>query len=141
MSVTINDDPSSLKPTPRDEFAEALKQAAITIGKKGLMQFLSKKILAWAAGKAYEKLVTSIWTIANPIVGFFLGWIVVYLVKETEFGIFFWYIDTRATKQGRDFVGAALVNQQVQQHGTDEEKKNAENHLRETFYNLASLRS
>lgn len=41
MSVKINDSPDNPKTTPRDEFAEALKQAAITIGKKGLMQFLT----------------------------------------------------------------------------------------------------
>lgn len=141
MAVKINDNPDNPKTTPRDEFAEALKQAAITIGKKGLMQFLTKKILAWAATKVYGKLISGLWFIANPIVGFALGWVIVYLVKETEFGLFFWYIDTRATRQGRDFVGAALVNHRAQQHGTDEEKKSAEIHLRETFYNLASLRS
>ena len=139
MAVVTND--SANKLSPHDEIAEALKQAAVSIGKKGLMQFLTKKIAAAVAGKVYEKLVTSIWFFASPVVGFFVGWLLVWLIKETEFGLFFWYIDARTTKQGKDFVSAALSNYHAQNHGTPEEKQSAENRLRETFYAFASWRN
>jgi hypothetical protein len=137
MPVEIHDQPD----TSHDAIAEALKQAAISIGKKGLMEFLSRKLMSIVAGKIYERLVGAIWWVVSPVVSMCLGWLVVYLVKETEFGLFFWYIDMRTNQQGKDFVAAAIVNRHAQIHGTKEEKANAEKRLRETFYAFASLRS
>ena len=124
-----------------DELASAIKQAAITIGKKALLNFFEKSIVEWAAGKALGKLVTSLWFLANPLVGFIIDRLLVYLVQQTEFGLFFWYIDTRVSNQGRDFASAAIENRKAQASGTDMEKANAEKRLRDTFYQFASWRS
>jgi cytosine/uracil/thiamine/allantoin permease len=125
-------------PISHELAVKALKQAAIEIGKKALVDFIVKRITAWAIGKISQKILGALLFIANPIIGFVVGKLVVYLVQETEFATFFWYIDTRTNKQGQAFNDAALSNFKIQQSGTPEEKKASEAKLRAAFYDFAS---
>jgi hypothetical protein len=79
--------------------------------------------------------------VLNPIVTLLLKKIVEILITQTEFAIFFSYIDLRVDAQGRKFATAALENRKAQLSGTPEEKKIAEENLIKSFRNLAILSS
>jgi hypothetical protein len=54
--------------------------------------------------------------------------------------VFFMYTDLRVTEQGRIFIQSAQENQRVQQIGTPEERRLAENNLIASFDKLVKLR-
>ena len=100
----------------RDEYAALLKDAALTTGKRLVIE---------AIGKAVPFLGTSFF---SPIVGWIVGKVLTIAIEQTEFGLFFLYIDLRTSSQGRDFEKAAQANQAAQK-GTPDEKQKAEAHL------------
>ena len=63
------------------------------------------------------------------------------LVKQGEIAIFFKYIDFRTDAQAKDFEAAMLYNHTIQQIGTPEEKKHAEEELVKALHDLVSLKS
>jgi len=63
------------------------------------------------------------------------------LVRETEFAVFFKYIDLRVDAQGRDFSVAAVKNYQIQKTGTPEEIKKSEEELAQKFKQFISFSS
>jgi hypothetical protein len=110
-----------------DEYVSILKDSAIKLGVQALERELSKR------------LPFLFWPVISPITSLILTKLVSLLIKQTEFGAFFVYIDMRVTSQGRAFQRAALQNYKVQQTGTEEEKKNAEEELIRRFRNLVIL--
>lgn len=105
----------------RDQYVEALKSAALDMGRKLVMDWLVAQ-LPWIA-----------WKIPNVIAGFVVSQVLKIAIRETEFGLFFLYIDLRTSSQGRSFEAAALRNREAQTKGTPEEKARAEAELISSF--------
>jgi hypothetical protein len=103
------------------EYVEALKSSAISTGKKVLIGAVSKK------------LPFLFLPVLGPIVSFLLGKVVEILVQETEFAIYFKYIDLRVDKQGREFSEAAMRNFNAQKSGDADAKAQSEKELIEKF--------
>lgn len=105
----------------RDQYVEAIKSAAITAGKKFVMEYLVKEF-------AFVS-----WRLVNPIVSYLVGVVLEVAIKKTELGLFFIYVDVRTSMQGRAFEKAALANWRAQTSGTEEDKKHAEEILIRDF--------
>jgi hypothetical protein len=111
------------------EYVDAIKKSAISAGKKVLISTISKK------------LPFLFLPVIGPVTSLLLGKVVEILVQETEFAIFFKYIDLRVDSQGREFSEAAIRNFQVQQTGSPDEKAKTEKELIEKFRSFVILRS
>jgi bacteriorhodopsin len=110
----------------KDQYAEMIKDAALDIGKKAVMQFLVSKA-SWLALS---------WV--NPFVAWIVGKVLEIAIKQTEMGMFFMYIDLRTSAQGRAFQEAAINNRNTQdklRHGliSKEEAAKAEKELIDSF--------
>ena len=79
--------------------------------------------------------------ILGPFTKIILEKIVVLLFTQTEFAIFFKYIDMRTDFQGREFSQAALANYQAQRTGTPEQKLAAEEKLIKKFTAFVVLKN
>jgi hypothetical protein len=105
----------------RDEYVEMIKSAALTAGKKAVMQKLVAKIPFLSV------------PLINPIIGYIAGLVLETAIRETEMGLFFLYVDLRLNAQAKDFEAAALKNMKAQMSGSDDEKKIAEKELIDSF--------
>jgi hypothetical protein len=117
----------------REEYVTYIKEAALTIAKRGVMDKLLK---LWP-----KKLMGM--TLFNGLTGWVVGLVLDIAIKETELGAFFLFIDLRTSLQGRAFEGAALRNATVRASATatPEEKLQAESDVISTFRSLAKLTS
>ena len=109
------------------EYVEVIKKTALDAGKKLLLGELLKRVpfLFWGPlGAVTSLLVTKCLEI---------------LIQQTEFGIFFLYIDMRTDQQGKEFSSTAMKNYQIQQHGTPDEKKKSEEELIKAFKSFVRL--
>jgi hypothetical protein len=115
--------------TTHQEYVDAIKKSAISTGKRLLIKALVTRVpfLFWPP----FGLVTS----------FLIGKEVEILVAETEFAIFFTYIDMRVDAQGRAFSQAAIKNYQAQLNGSPQEKSEAEKELMDSFKKFVVLKS
>ncbi len=102
-------------------YVESLKHSAVSVGTK----LLVKEVAA--------RLPFLFVPILNPLTTMVLERLVRLLVLQTEFAVFFKYIDMRVDAQGRDFSRAALNNYHTQREGTPEQKKEAEERLIKAF--------
>lgn len=109
------------------EYVDAIKKSAIATGKKLLIQAIAKKLPFLFV------------PVIGPITSFALEKVVEILVRETEFGIYFKYIDLRVDAQGRDFSEAAIKNYHVQQSGDKDAIAKAERELIEKFKSFVVL--
>ena len=109
------------------EYVEAIKKSAIATGKKALITYLTKKLPFLFI------------PVIGPIVSLVLEKVVEILIRETEFAIFFKYIDLRVDAQGRDFSEAAIKNFHVQKSGSPDEIAKAEKELIEKFKSFVVL--
>ena len=105
----------------RDEYVELIKSTALDLGQRFVMSYLVAKLPFLA------------WPIVNPIASFIVGYVLKIAIRETEFGLFYLYIDTRTNKQGVAFMEAAIRNRKAQENGTPEEKEKAEKELIDAF--------
>jgi hypothetical protein len=110
-----------------EEYVKTLKDAAARLAVDVLIREVSKRLPFLFV------------PVLNPIVTFLLKKVVEILFTQTEFAVFFAYIDMRVDAQGRKFISAAKENRQAQINGTPEEKKLAEDKLISTFRDLAIL--
>jgi hypothetical protein len=117
----------------RDEYVESIKSTALLIGRKVVVDVLVAQFSKWAMKKGLATLFNILMPIANPILGFLVGYVLTIAIKYSEFGAFFLYIDLRSNQQGRDFEAAALKNLAAQKSGTEEDRKNAEKELINSF--------
>jgi hypothetical protein len=115
--------------TTHQEYVDALKASAIATGKKVLIEALVKRVPFLFI------------PVIGPLVELIVGKLVEILIQQTEFAIFFKYIDMRVDDQGREFSQAAINNRNMQFHGTPEEKEKAEKELIEKFRAFAILTS
>lgn len=113
----------------RNQYAEIIKSAALTAGSRSVMAYLTSLSGFFAL------------PIINPIAGFIVDSVIRIAIEKGELAAFFYYVDMRTSKQGREFVDAALRNKLAQQKGTDEEKKLAEKALIDKFRALAKFTS
>ena len=102
---------------------------------------LIKNTLAKAGSKAVMQHLVSqasffSWPIVNPIIGFFVGYVVEILLEKTELGSFFIYADIITAKQASDFEKQAQKNKEIQENGTPEEKAKSEQELIDAARNL-----
>jgi hypothetical protein len=111
----------------RDAYAEMIKEAALSIGQKAVMAFLTQKFAFLAL------------PIINPIMGLLVGYLLKIAIKETELGAFYNYVDMRVGSQANAFTLAAQKNHQAQLTGTKEEQENAKKELIEAFRKFAVL--
>lgn len=111
----------------RDEYVEVLKSTLVSMIKKSLLKALISKLpfLAWGP--------------IGPFVGLVVGKLAEIVVKETEVGLFCFFIDLRTNRQAGKFTEASIENWKIQQGGTDEEKKLAENKLIDSFREFVKL--
>lgn len=108
----------------RDEYVKMIKSTALSFGKSAVFAAL---------------VVEAPWIKIPPfswIFDYLIGLILQKALDETEIGAFFLYMDFRMSAQGKDFEQAALKNREVQLHGTEEEKKDAEEKLAIALRNL-----
>jgi len=113
--------------TTRDEYAELIKSAALSAGKTLVMQVLVQRLPFLASA------------FFNPVAAWLVGKILTIAIKETEFGLFFLYIDLRTNAQGRAFQEAVLHNATAQKTGTPQEKADAEAQLIDSFRRFVRL--
>jgi hypothetical protein len=113
--------------TTHQEYVDSIKKAAVSTGKK----FLVKRVA--------EMLPFLFLPILGPITTIALEKIVEILVRETEFAIFFKYIDLRVDAQGRAFSEAAIRNFHAQKTGDPNEIAKAEKELIEKFKSFVTL--
>lgn len=109
----------------RGEYVAALRLAAVSIGKRAVMNRLASelpKLFAGAAGK-----------FLNPIIGILVEKILTFAITEGELGAFFLYIDMRIDSQAEAFEKAALDHFKAQQSGDPLEVKRAEEILKKEF--------
>lgn len=109
----------------RDEYVELLKSAALSMGKKAVMEYLRAhlpKLFAGFLGK-----------IANPIIGYLVGVVLEIAVRETEMGLFFLYVDLRTSAQGKDFEKQMRANLEAQKTGDLAKIAKAEKELIDAF--------
>lgn len=111
------------------EYVDIIKKSAVATGKKALVAALTKKLPFLFI------------PVVGPLVSLLAGKLVEILVRETEFAIFFKYIDLRVDAQGRSFSEAAIKNHKAQVSGTSEEKIKAEKELIEKFREFVVLKS
>lgn len=72
----------------------------------------------------------------NLITNKAIDWIINKIADNAEIGIFFLYINFNTTKEGADFMKAALANDIAQKTGSLDEKIKAENNLKDSFSRL-----
>ena len=100
-------------------------------------------ILKRAVKQVFKILVTKLpflsWGPVGPLVQFLLKIVIKLAIYETDMSIFFLYTDVRVNAQGREFYQAAEDNMRVQKEGTEQEKKDAEKFLIDSFRNLVKL--
>jgi hypothetical protein len=113
----------------RDQYVETIKETALSMGKKLVMDWLVSKAAFMA------------WAFPNMIAGFFVSKVLEVAIRETEFGLFFLYIDLRTSAQGKDFAEAAIRNQLLQKTGTEQEKADAEADLIRKFRDFVKFTS
>lgn len=111
----------------RDAYVDLLKSTALEIGKRFVMQYLLTKLPFLAL------------PIINPIAGFVVGYILKIAIRESEFGLFFLYIDLRTNRQGVNFIEAASKNRIAQVSGSPEQKAKAEKELIDSFRQFAKF--
>jgi hypothetical protein len=104
---------------------------------QGVLAGILKRVLIQAAVSRFPFLGLSF---VNPIFGFFLGIIVDLAVKRGEILAFVAYVDFRTDQQGKDFLKAALNNEEAQKSGDPEKKKKAELDLIRISDKFISLR-
>lgn len=113
----------------RDEYVESLKDSALTLATKLVMENLVARVSL--LGMPFF----------NPITQLIVGGILKIAIRETEFGLFFLYVDVRVNIQASDFVRAALENSKAQNGGTYEQKQIAEQNLINSFRAFAKFTS
>lgn len=111
----------------RDEYVASVKSAFVTIGKDAVMKLLIQKVPFLSL------------PFLNPLASMLVGWILTQVVDATETGLFFLYIDMRVNTQAKDFEQAAYANRRAQLTGTPEEKRRAEENLKDTFRKFIRL--
>lgn len=111
----------------RDAYVAAIKTAYVSISTRLTLAWVAS-FAPWAATGAAGYIVEQA---ARSLHEF--------MAKRSEMSAFFLYIDTRVGKQSEDFENAAFENHAIQQTGTAEEKKNAEEKLWNSFKSFAQL--
>ena len=111
----------------QQEYIEVLKSAALSSGKKFVIDYVSKKIPFLFI------------PILNPITSLVIEKVVEVLIMETEFAIFFKYTDMRVSEQGKVFSKMAENNYKAQMYGTNKEKEIAEKLLVDSCRSLFRL--
>lgn len=111
----------------RQEYVDAIKTQLINRSIKSAYSYLISKIafLAWGP--------------LAPLIKLVLERILKIFIYKTELAMFFKFVDLRTSEQGRAFSEALINNHKVQEHGSEEEKKIAEENLKNTFDNLVKL--
>lgn len=110
-----------------EEAVAIVKNQFVSIG-KGV---LTSALVSWAP--IFK--VPPLSTISNIIIEKMLT----KLATNAETGAFFLYTNFRVDAQGRAFMDAAVENHKVQMLGTPEEKKRAEENLKDAFRKLVRL--
>lgn len=110
-----------------EEAVKIIKNQFITVGKSVLINALSVYIpplkvppLSWVANHYAEKIMN---TLAN----------------EAEMAAFMAYTNFNVDSQGRAFMEAAINNHKIQTIGTDEQKKQSEQALKDSFRKLVKF--
>lgn len=104
-----------------------------------LKDFLRKKAVDSAFNFIVSKVAFFAWGPLGPILNFVLGKVLNVFLDHTELAVFMLYTDFRVSRQGRAFSEAAMKNYEVQKNGTEEEKKIAEENLKNAFRDFVKL--
>ena len=115
----------------RDDYVSAIKAAYVSIS--------TRLTLAWAVSFFPASWNPIVLKIVKMILEPLLKHIFTYLPFQTELAAFFYYIDTRVGSQSQGFEAAAFENFRIQQTGTKQEKKDAEEKLWKAFEPFARL--
>lgn len=110
-----------------DDYIKAVRSAALTTAKKSLIAALLKKVPFLFFGPL------------APLTNLLVGKALDLLFEQAEFAIYFKYTDLRVDKQGSDFSKIALENYEIQQHGTEDEKRKSEEKLINSFKHFISF--
>ncbi len=105
----------------QQQYADLIKQAALSMGKKFVFNFVVSKIPILGN------------VVFGPVVGWVIGKVLEIAILKTEMGLFFIYIDLRTSQQGRDFQDAAFKNALAQKGTNEKLKKEYEKNLIDSF--------
>lgn len=113
----------------RDDYVNSIKSAFVLLGTKAVV----------------TELVALTGFFALPLIGPFTNWavekILTIVATKAETQAFFLFIDMRVAEQGRDFEAAALAYWTLNQSGSPEAIKEAENELIKKFVPLVKFAS
>ena len=113
----------------QSDYVAQLKAAALSIGKKAVLEKLGAALPFFATG------------FFNVVAGFIVGEVLEYAIMETELGAFFYYVDMRTESQSKDFQNAAEIYQTILKKGNKEEIADAEKKLIDSFRAFIKLRN
>jgi hypothetical protein len=107
------------------------------------VKVIQKTITDLAIRKILEALLKEapflFWGPFGPITKALITKVVMKAYEQGEMLAFFKYIDMRVDAQGVAFTKAAIKNHHIQQHGTEDEKKKAEQELIVAFKSFVKL--
>lgn len=111
----------------QQEYVDILKSAALASGKDAVMTYLVSQFPFFSI------------TLVNPITSMVVGYILKILIKYSEFGAFFFYIDLRGKQQGKAFEAAAVEYEKIKKTGSKSEIEKYEKNLINSFRDLAKF--
>lgn len=107
------------------------------------VKIIQKTLTELAVKKILEALLLEapflFWGPLGPFTKMVITKVVTKAYEQGEMAVFFKYIDMRVDAQGSAFSAAAIKNFQVQQTGTEDEKKKSEQELIAAFKSFAKL--
>lgn len=107
------------------------------------VDFLKSYLFKTITKKAFTVIITKLpflaWGPLAPLLQLIIDKLVGIILDQTELAVFMKYIDIRTTLQGRDFYKAMEDNQLALKNGSDNDKKIAEQNLKDTFRAFVKL--
>lgn len=113
----------------RDDYAAIIRDGAQSVGTESALNLLVLHVPIFAN------------PVLNKIARLVISKILEKLIQQTEFGMFYAYVDIRTSAQGRAFIEAVQARKALGKDATPEEKEKAEHDQIRRFAELASWNS
>ena len=95
----------------RDDYVDLIKAAFKDLGYRVVMKRLVAEVPFFG------------WGLVNPIIGHLVSYILEYLISSAEMFFFFKYTDLRVSRQGKEFLEAALRHQEAKTKSKEERER------------------
>lgn len=111
----------------QQDYADILKSAALSSAKSAMLSYFARNI----------PFLTS--KFMNPITTYLIEVFLKILIRETEFAVFFMYIDLRTSFQAKRFEASAMEYENAKKSGNKQKIKDIESKLIDDFRLLAKF--